>query len=152
METNNKDLTPSPSPLERGKQEEIQRAPHYMTANPDAAKVLVAHARENRKNLTESEKLLWEELRGSKLGQKFRRQHYIGNYIADFACLEKRLVVEIDGDYHNHPKQAALDEERTLTLEQKHLFKVMRFTNEEVIFGMAGVLGKIKEFLKAIEI
>lgn len=141
-------LTPNRFPKEREKQEEIQRAPHYMTANPDAAKVLVAHARENRKNPTEAEKLLWEELRGSKLGQKFRRQHYVGNYIADFACLEKRLVVEIDGDYHNQPEQAALDEERTLALEQKHSFKVMRFTNEEVIFGMAGVLERIREVLR----
>jgi leucyl-tRNA synthetase len=118
-----------------------------MTANPEIAKQLVSNARENRKNTTEAEDTLWQEVRNSKLGFKIRRQHYVGNFIADFVCLEKRLIIEVDGGYHNTSEQIELDEERTLELEQKYLFKVIRFTNNEVINDIGTVLSKIKHEL-----
>ena len=77
----------------------------------------------------------------------FRRQHIIGNFIADFACLPKKLVIEIDGGYHQLPEQQVSDEERTKWLEEQG-FKVIRFTNEEIIGDIETVLTKIKDNLK----
>ena len=139
-------VKPHPQPLSSG---EGSRASEngYKTANPDIAKQLVSNARENRKNPTEEEDILWQEIRNSYLGYKIRRQHYIGNFIVDFVCLEKKLIIEVDGGYHGSGEQIGLDEERTLELEQKHLFKVIRFTNEEVKNNLKIVLSKIKEEL-----
>ena len=116
----------------------------YLTANPLYAKELVANARANRKNPTETENILWQELRNSNLGFKIRRQHYVGNFIADFICLDKKLIIEIDGEYHNDVNQKEKDDERTLILEQKYFFKVVRFTNNEVLNDLKNVLSKIK--------
>ncbi len=125
--------------------------PGYMTGDPLLAKDLLPHAVEMRKEPTFTEALLWEELRKEKLGVRFRRQHLIGKYIADFVCLEKKLIVEVDGEYHNTPEQQALDTERTLELEQKYFFKVIRFTNDEVKHHISIVLNKIKETLELRE-
>ncbi|MFY7743336.1 MAG: leucine--tRNA ligase [Flavobacterium sp.] len=125
--------------------------PGYMTGDPLLAKDLLPHAVEMRKEPTFAEALLWEELRKEKLGVRFRRQHLIGKYIADFVCLEKKLIVELDGEYHNTPDQQALDTERTLELEQKYFFKVIRFTNDEVKHHISIVLNKIKETLELRE-
>ena len=125
--------------------------PGYMTGDPLLAKDLLPHAVEMRKEPTFAEALLWEELRKEKLGVRFRRQHLIGKYIADFVCLEKKLIVEVDGEYHNTPDQQALDTERTLELEQKYFFKVIRFTNDEVKHHISIVLNKIKETLELRE-
>ena len=102
----------------------------------------LSNAKENRKNPTEAENILWQALRGDQLEAKFRRQHLIGDYIVDFVCLTKALVIEVDGGYHNDENQKALDEERTLWLNQKG-YKVIRFTNEKVI-------GSLDEVLKSI--
>ena len=118
--------------------------PGYMTADSTNAKELVQFAKANRKGATEAEALLWEAVRDKKLGFKIRRQHYIGNYIADFVSLDKRLVIELDGGYHDAPEQIELDEARTLDLEQKHSFKVLRFTNAEVLSDINDVLSQIR--------
>jgi very-short-patch-repair endonuclease len=90
-------------------------------------------ARQNRQTLTEAEKILWKCLRNRKLrGFKFRRQHPIEHFIADFFCLEYGLVVEVDGGYHNESEQKKYDEGRTFELRELKV-KVIRFTNEEVI-------------------
>jgi leucyl-tRNA synthetase len=133
-------LPPTPSKGEGGLIPEHK----YNTANPLYAKELVANARTNRKNPTDTENLLWQELRNSNLGFKIRRQHYIGNFIADFVCLDKKLIIEIDGEYHNNVGQKEKDGERTLLLEQKYLFKVIRFTNQEIETNLELVLSKIK--------
>ena len=133
-------LTPGPSPKERG----AKASPGYMTVDSLKAKQLIQLGKDNRKEATQSEKVLWNYLRNRKLGEKFRRQHAIGGYIPDFVCLEKRLVIEVDGGYHNIPEQIELDENRTLELEQKHFFKVVRFTNEEVLDDINLVLEKVK--------
>ncbi len=139
-------VKPHPQPLSSGEgSQAVEKG--YMTANAFIATQLVANARENRKNPTEAEDVLWQEVRNSNLGYKIRRQHYIGSFIADFVCLEKKLIIEVDGGYHDEKEQVELDEQRTLELEQKHLYKVIRFTNEEVLNNIQSVLSKIKEEL-----
>lgn len=100
--------------------------------------------------MTPAESALWEGLRNKNLGVKFRRQHPVNAYIPDFVCLEKLLVVEVDGGYHFVGNQQVSDEERTRYLEQNG-FKVIRFTNEEVLGDIDGVLERIKEVLKSKE-
>ncbi len=107
-------------------------------------KVQFDNARLNRKESTEAEAKLWEQLRDSKVGCKFRRQHPAENYIVDFACLQKGLIVEVDGGYHNNEEQRKYDEDRTKHLEQKG-FTILRFTNEEVLANVYAVRDKIKE-------
>lgn len=121
----------------------------YLTGNSHMASTLLPHAQEMRKKPTLEEAMLWDSLRNRKLEAKFRRQHLIGKYIVDFVCLEKKLVIEVDGEYHNNKEQIELDQERTLELEQKHLFKVIRFTNEEVKFEISKVLSTIKQILNS---
>lgn len=97
-----------------------------------------AHARRLRRDQTEAERLLWARLRGRQLGGfKFRRQVPIFRFVADFVCIEAKLIIELDGG--QHAEQAAYDEARTLALEQAG-FQVLRFWNHQVIQGMEGVL------------
>ena len=106
-------------------------------------------ARLNRQAQTEGEKVLWNWLRNRKLnGFKFRRQHPIAYFIADFFCLECNLVVEVDGDYHNEIEQRQYDEGRTYELSELNI-KVIRFTNEEVIENIDFVLKEISNHLKS---
>ena len=108
--------------------------------------LLWAFAKENRNNPTEAERLLWFYLGNKQFGVRFRRQHIIGQYVADFACLEKMLVVELDGEYHSLPEQQISDEQRTADL-QEWGYRVIRFTNEELFLGIDLVLTKIKNAL-----
>jgi leucyl-tRNA synthetase len=107
------------------------------------------NARSNRKNATQAEDLLWQKLRDRQLGDKFRRQHPIENYIVDLVCLAKRLVIEVDGGYHNTPDQIAYDDERTRVLQTLG-FTVMRFSNDEVVHQTDVVIQKVKEQLDSI--
>ena len=108
--------------------------------------LLWAFAKKNRNNPTEAERLLWFYLSNKQLGVRFRRQHIIGQYIADFACLDKMLIIELDGGYHSLPEQQISDEQRTADL-QKWGYRVIRFTNEELFHGIDLVLTKIKNAL-----
>ena len=102
-------VKPHPQPLSSGEgSQAVEKG--YMTANASIATQLVGNARENRKNPTEAEDELWQEVRNSNLGYKIRRLHYIGNFIVDFVCLEKKLIVEVDGGYHDTKEQVELDE------------------------------------------
>lgn len=95
-------------------------------------------AQENRSNPTEAEKRLWYFLRKRNVGgYKFRRQHVIDNYIVDFYCKEKLLIIEVDGDEHKNNK--TYDEIRTRYLESKG-FRVLRFWNSEVYNEIENVL------------
>ncbi|MGV1011513.1 MAG: leucine--tRNA ligase [Flavobacterium sp.] len=132
-----------------GAETEMKSDPKYLTGDPAIAKNLLLHAKEMRKEPTLSEAILWDNLRREKLDVRFRRQHLIGKYIVDFVCLEKGLIVEVDGDYHNTKEQSEIDEARTLELEQKHNFKVIRFSNEEVNKSISTVLNKIQEELNS---
>ena len=79
---------------------------------------------------------------------KFRRQHPIEGFIVDFVCLERRLVVELDGGHHNESQATAADEEGTRLLEMDG-FRVLRFWNNDVEDNLAGVLGSISRALSA---
>ena len=94
-------------------------------------------SRDMRKNSTKAENLLWQKIRNGQLGFKFRRQHQIDNkYIADFICLEKRLIIELDGGQHNDRSK---DKDRTLYLENNN-FKVIRFWDNEILQNIDGCL------------
>ncbi|MBO5679666.1 MAG: endonuclease domain-containing protein [Bacteroidaceae bacterium] len=116
----------------------------FQTASPDRYELLKAFARENRNNQTDAEKCLWQQLRSGELGVKFKRQHIIYDFIADFVCLEKMLIIEVDGAYHFTDSQTEHDIYRTEELE-RFGFRVLRFTNEEVIYKTQEVIRKIKE-------
>ena len=92
---------------------------------------------ELRKELTPAERRLWSRIRNDQLGVNFRRQHAIGNYIPDFVCIEKKLVIELDGG--QHLEQQEYDEERTGNLNLLG-YKVTRFSNNDVMKNMDGVI------------
>ena len=121
------------------------RTPFFMTGGNNAYR-LIEEAKRMRKEPTDAEAALWELLRDKKLADKFRRQHLIDDFIVDFVCLSKNLVIEVDGGYHNDPTQKEYDQQRTLYLNEKG-FKVIRFTNEEVLGNTEAVLTKIKDIL-----
>jgi 5-methyltetrahydrofolate--homocysteine methyltransferase len=105
----------------------------YEWADPITYPLLKEFALKNRNQPTEAEAALWEIVKSKQLeGFKFRRQHIIGNYITDLVCLDRRLIIEIDGLIHQLPENKEADEVRTQWLQQKG-FKVIRFTNDEVI-------------------
>ena len=116
----------------------------YQTADPCLYEKLKRFAKENRNRSTEAEFILWEFVRAKQLGKPFKRQHIIGDYIADFVCLPVKLIVEIDGGYHQLPEQQMSDEQRTEWLQSRG-YKVLRFTNEEIIADTNNVLEKIKQ-------
>ena len=118
----------------------------YNTASPDRYMLLKEFAKKNKQHPTEAEKLLWECLRGKNLWFKFNRQHIVGDYIVDFICIEKSLVVEVDGGYHSEYEQIQKDEMRTESLRRMG-FRVIRFANEDVYDRIQDVIDKIKEEL-----
>ena len=108
-------------------------------------KKLFDRRKELRNNSTPQEILLWQQLKNSQLGFKFRRQHSIGGYIADFYCPSKKLVIEIDGSQHFTNKE--YDEIRSKYLEGMSV-RVIRFTNAEINTNISGVIDKITTELK----
>jgi len=136
----------SPSPAlpkekEDGRKYETARASTYLLLN---------ELKEKRvKEETEAEAVLWKYLKGKNLnGYKFRRQHVIDEFIVDFVCLSRKLVVEVDGKYHFTEEQQKADELRTNILRGLG-YKVVRYTNEEVLFSIHTVLDKINKELAA---
>jgi very-short-patch-repair endonuclease len=115
--------------------------PKWNTASPYTYSILKDKRKEMRDTMTEAESVLWEHIRSKKLGVKFRRQHIIGNYIPDFVALSHKLILEVDGEIHKYQKEQ--DEQRTFELNEKG-YKVIRFTNEEVLHNINSVLDKIK--------
>jgi very-short-patch-repair endonuclease len=105
-------------------------------------------AKQLRVDSTPAEKRLWEQLRNRQLAkQKFRRQAPIGPYIVDFICLERKLIIEIDGWTHSTEAEVSNDKRRTAYLESQG-YKVIRFHNAEIKEGMDEVLTLIAEALK----
>ncbi len=102
--------------------------------------------RELRKNQTKAEEILWFELRNSKLGAKFKRQHSIGGYITDFYCQKYKLIIELDGEIHNKPENQEYDNVRDKYFIELG-YKVLRFKNEEVEEDIEKTLGKITTYL-----
>ena len=118
----------------------------YETADASLYKVLQQRALQHRNYPTQAEAVLWEYLKGNRLGAKFRRQHLIGQYIPDFVCLSKQLIIEVDGGYHFIDDQIISDEQRTAHLESFG-YHVIRFTNEEVLTDTQNVLQKIRHIM-----
>jgi very-short-patch-repair endonuclease len=101
-----------------------------------------------RENLTKAEIHLWDRLKANQFqGLKFIRQHPIGIYIVDFYCHQYKLIIEVDGGYHNTLEQIEKDKERTDFLNFQGL-KLIRFTNEQVLTEIGSVLEKIRECCK----
>ena len=117
----------------------------YKTASPDRYELLKAFARENRKNATVAEDILWEYLRKKDFGEKFLRQHIIGDYIVDFVSRKSGLVIEVDGGYHSEPRQQADDMLREQYLE-KMGYHVIRFTNDDVLYDIDNVIEQIENY------
>lgn len=141
----------SPSPYWRGglaKMTNMPNEPKSYTFFQNASNDAFEKARALRKNGTMAEDQLWQAVRNRKIdGLKFRRQHPFEEFILDFYCPEKNLVLEIDGDYHLTSEQMEYDQNRARFLEQ-HGLKVLRFTNEEVENELEYVLARIKELTK----
>ena len=94
--------------------------------------------------MTLTERKLWSYLRNDQLGVTFRRQHAVGNYIPDFMCIEKKLIIELDGS--QHLEQEEYDNERTNCLESLG-YKVIRFWNNDVMKDIEGVILAIMDSL-----
>ena len=106
------------------------------------------YARELRKNQTPAEKLIWQHLRNRNLNNhKYRRQHSIGNYIVDFCCLQKKLIIELDGGHHNETEHQLKDDIRTEYLKSEG-FEVLRFWNNQIINETDEVLNFILDRLE----
>ena len=113
------------------------------TADSTQYDLLKQNALANRKAPTEAEEIMWSLLKGNNLGLHFRRQHIILDYIVDFICLDKGLVIELDGGYHNDLQQKEYDEQRTAHL-QRLGYTELRFTNEELLCSPDAVIERIK--------
>ncbi len=110
---------------------------------------LRSNARALRRNSTDVERLLWAELRDHRLSEAgFRRQVPIANYIVDFVCHAARLVIELDGGQHFSDGQEAVDGQRSDVIEAKG-FRVLRFSNHDVMTNRAGVLETIAAAIEA---
>ncbi|MDB5158688.1 MAG: imidazoleglycerol phosphate synthase, cyclase subunit [Mucilaginibacter sp.] len=114
----------------------------------DADPLIFRNAEALRYKMTEAETILWEYLRNNQLGEKFRRQHPIGIYIADFYCHKYKLIIELDGSIHNIPNIAANDIERQKYLETQGI-KFLRFTNEQVLHQLEKILNNIQQEIKS---
>ena len=153
-------IAPGPSPTASLSNQNSAEAPSrkegvekagsgYEWAAPITYPLLKEFALKNRNEPTQAEIALWDRLKSKQLaGFKFRRQHIIGNYITDLVCLDRRLIIEIDGLIHQLAENKESDEIRTQWL-QKQGFKVIRFTNDEVIKNTTGVTETITNELKA---
>jgi chorismate synthase/very-short-patch-repair endonuclease len=143
--------TSPPTPLQGRGASGDSALPGYMTNSPESWKLLVEFAKKNRKNPTEAEDKLWQAVRNRKInGYKFRRQHPVNSYIPDFICLEKKLIIEIDGGYRNEKEQQEYD-----ALREKWLiagsFKMLRFSNEQVLNNIGYVIKTIEDKLNEPE-
>ena len=103
-------------------------------------------ARELRKDMTFAEKRLWQHLRNGQLdGAQFRKQHAVDTYIVDFFCAKSKLVIEVDGD--SHAEQKEYDASRTQWLSEQHQYRVLRFTNHDVLTNIEAVVEMIRAAL-----
>lgn len=104
---------------------------------------------ELRNKSTPSENLFWNELRNSKLGVKFKRQHSIGGYILDFYCAEKKLIVELDGEIHNKREVKEYDQVRDKFFKELG-YKIIRFLNVEIESNIQLTLKKLQSLIKSV--
>lgn len=161
-------LTPSPSPFGEGG---TPNSPHPDSPDVESAPLLKEEgnpgvlgssnskmwgelkdrSRENRKEPTKAENALWQNIRSSKLGIKFRRQHPIGYYIVDFFAPSLNLIIEVDGKYHNETEQAENDIERDRDLEATGA-TILHFTNQQVLNETNSVLEQITQTAESLSL
>ncbi|MDR2448780.1 MAG: DUF559 domain-containing protein, partial [Prevotellaceae bacterium] len=134
---------PAPLPWERG---DILIPNFEIRISIEKWQGLIERAKQFRREPTESEHLLWAALRNRKTGHKIRRQYIINGFIADFYCHAARTIIEVDGGVHNTKEQREYDEYRTNVLQECG-FNVIRFTNEEVLTDINGVVEKVHTYL-----
>lgn len=104
-------------------------------------------ARNLRRTQTDAERVLWQRLRDRQVeGYKFRRQYQIGEYVVDFACPDRRLVIEVDGGQHQQDEQALKDSRRTEKM-QADGFKVVRFWDNDVLRNTDEVIQTVRSEL-----
>jgi very-short-patch-repair endonuclease len=116
-----------------------------MFDKPKLLKEKLSRARRLRRQATPQEVILWSRLRSGRFyGLKFRRQHPLGRYVVDFICLEKKLIIELDGWQHKEERREWYDQERSTWLQSLG-FRVLRFWNNEVNDNLNGVMLKIEE-------
>ena len=130
--------TPHPTPLPQGEREQAR---HFYS------ETALEYSKKLRKNMTDAENILWYYLKNKQLGNfKFRRQEAIDNYIVDFVCYEKKLIIELDGGHHNQEIQTENDKLRENHLQNQG-FKILRFWNNEIFNNIESVLNVILETL-----
>jgi 2-polyprenyl-6-methoxyphenol hydroxylase-like FAD-dependent oxidoreductase/very-short-patch-repair endonuclease len=135
-------VNPTPSPSPRAGRGDVQRS--LGGHNPALWKL----GRQLKRNATSAEQTLWKEIRGKKLGIKFRRQHALGsNYIADFYAPDALLAIELDGSAHDSPQSQSADGIRHRQLQNSGV-RVLRFRNERVFTDLAAVLREITELVQ----
>ncbi|HRZ97880.1 MAG TPA: homocysteine S-methyltransferase family protein, partial [Paludibacter sp.] len=139
------EITSPPAPLleERGEVWWDATDHANITTDPISWNLLIEKAKEMRREQTKAEKELWERLRNRQIGYKIRRQHIIHGYIADFFCVEKNAIIEVDGEIHQTTEQKEHDKFRTEVLNI-HGYSVLRYTNDEVLEDPFIVANKIK--------
>jgi imidazole glycerol-phosphate synthase subunit HisF len=115
-----------------------------------AIKPIFARAEELRKNQTEDEKFLWRYLKANQLGVRFKRQHPIWMYIADFYCHELKLVIEVDGSIHNLKEVMECDKIREEDIISFGI-RVIRFTNREIRTNVTSVIEKIQSIINELK-
>lgn len=114
-----------------------------------ASHLIFANAKKLRKNMTDAEKALWIHLKAGINGLKFRRQHPIGIYVADFFCHKAKLIIEIDGGIHNDPDIQKSDEQREKDLKNMG-YNIIRFSNEDIYKNPERVIKEIE--MKTLEL
>lgn len=122
----------------------------YHTSSPDRYCLLKDFARQNRRNQTLAEKVLWDQLRGNALNTKVLRQYIVGDYIVDFLIPYYQVVIEVDGAYHAERDQYEDDLVRSEALYRMG-FYVLRFTNEQVLFDTEETVNRIREIIESIK-
>ena len=128
---------------------EVTSSTRFRWAASDRYDLLKDYAKKNRRNSTTAENVLWQNIRNKQLGVEFRRQHVIGDFIVDFVCLDKMLVIEVDGGYHTERDQLEDDETRARILNSLG-FWVVRFSNERVLLDLDNVKSDIKNILRQL--
>lgn len=126
---------------------EDRTKPRWQTASNSGWQEMKERAKELRNNQTDAEVALWQQIKNNQLVYKFRRQQVIGFNIADFVCLDKKLIIEVDGEIHNYQKE--YDDARTLELE-KEGYKVIRFENKRVFSDIDNVVAEIRQHLQVL--
>ena len=116
----------------------------FKTAYPDSYSTIKQNAKDNRSMMTDAERYLWNYIKNEQIGVRFRRQHIIGDYIVDFICLKQKLIIEVDGGYHNNPTQQQKDRIRQNWLESMG-YKVLRFNNNDIFHQIESVITIIKQ-------